>query len=150
MELYGGRAFSNGLLKVSTNDTIFSEVIQREWVPKFLKEEKTISNFSKFMELVYKSVDKKTIDEFKSNILQQSGSHGVYDSHPALKTRIDYAKKFAEGEEKDKRTASELFDNWDNINEKVAELYNLRLLYLIQALGAQSQQAEENLETEKK
>jgi len=35
-------------------------------------EGKTISNFSKFMEEVYKSVDKKIIDEFKSNLLQQS------------------------------------------------------------------------------
>jgi hypothetical protein len=101
-------------------------------------EGKTISNFSKFMEEVYKSVDKKIIDEFKSNLLQQSESHGAYDSHPALKVRIDYAKKFPEGAEKNTEPASQLFNNWDNINEKVAELYNLRLLYLIQALSAQS------------
>jgi len=152
MELYGGKAFSNGLLKVSTNDTIFSEVIQSEWVPQLLKEEKTISNFSKFMGLVYKSMDKKIVDQFRTNLLEQSPSHGVYDSHPALKTRIDYAKKFTEGEEKDKRTVSELFDSWDNINEKVAELYNLRLLYLIQRSNAQSQAQpqEERPEGEKK
>lgn len=143
MELYSGRAFSNGLLKVATNDTIFSELIQSEWVPKLLKEKKTISNFSKFMEIVYKSVDKKAIDEFKSNLLSMSESQSVFDSHPALKTRIGYAKKFFEGEEKDKRAASELFDNWNEINEKVAELYNLRLLYYLKALGAQTNATEE-------
>jgi Zn-dependent protease with chaperone function len=131
MELYGGRSFSSGLLKVSINDAIFSEIIQREWVRKLLKEGKTISNFSKFMEAVmeavYNLVDKKIINELISNLLQQSESHGAYDSHPALKVRIDYAKKFAEGDEKNTETASQLFDNWDNINEKVAELYNLRL-----------------------
>lgn len=153
MELYGGKAFSNGLLKVSTNDTIFSQVIQSEWVPQLLKEEKTISNFSKFMELVYKSLDKKLIDDFRTNLLQQSATHGVYDSHPALKIRIDYAKKFTEGEEKDKRTVSELFDDWDEINKKVAELYNLRLMYILQAYNAQPstpEQQEQPAEVEKK
>jgi len=145
MELYGGKTFSNGLLKVSTNDTIFGEVIQSEWVPKFLKEKKTISNFSKLMELVYKSVDKKTIDELKSNLLKRSELHGVYSSHPALKTRIDYAKKFADGEEKDKRTVSKLFDNWDNINEKIAEVYNMRILAYFNVLD-QTSDTEKNLE----
>lgn len=143
MKLYGGKAFANGLLKVSTNDTIFSEVIQAKYVPKLLKEEKTISNFSKLMEFVYRSIDKKAMEEFKSNLLLQSRAHGIYDSHPALKVRIDYAKKFDGGEEKDKRTVSSLFDDWNGINEKVAELYNLRLLYFIQALNAQTNAEEE-------
>jgi len=154
MRMYGGKAFRNGLLKVATNDTIFSEIIQSKYVPELLKEEKTISNFSKFMEIVFKGLYKKDIEEFQNHILSRSQAHSIYDSHPALKVRIDYSRKFEEGSEKDKRPVADLFDNWTEINEKVAKLYNLRLLYLIQALNlqakSQEQQQTQPVETEKK
>ncbi|MFA4880717.1 MAG: M48 family metalloprotease [Candidatus Doudnabacteria bacterium] len=135
MQMYGGKAFGNGLLKIAMNDTIFSEIIQSKYVPGLLKEEKTISNFSKFMEVVFKSLNKKDIEEFQNNILSRSQIHNVYDSHPALKIRIDYSKKFEDNPGKDQRPVGDLFDNWGEINEKAAELYNLRLLYYIQAIA---------------
>lgn len=61
MRMYGGKMFGNGLLKVVTNDIIFSEVIQEKYVPELLKEKKTISNFSKFMEIVFKGLEKRDI-----------------------------------------------------------------------------------------
>jgi len=143
MQLYGGKAFRNGLLKVSTNDTIFSEIIQAKHIPELLKEGKTISNFSKFTELILSDVDKKTIDKIQAGILEMSQSHSIYDSHPALKIRIDYSEKFDNKEEKEKDFVDKLFDNWDKINEKVAELYNLRILTYLQALQQQSGAEEE-------
>lgn len=149
IRMYGGKAFGNGLLKVATNDTIFSEIIQSKYVPELLKEEKTISNFSKFMEIVFKGLEKKDIEEFQNHILSRSQTHSIYDSHPALKIRIDYSKKFEEGLEKDKRPVGDLFDNWTEINEKVANLYNLRLLYLIQALNLQTKPKEQQTQPAK-
>ncbi|RMG77183.1 MAG: hypothetical protein D6707_11435, partial [Bacteroidetes bacterium] len=147
MRLYGGRAFRNGLLKVATNDLVFSEIIQSKWVPKLLKEGKTISNFSKFMEIVYKDLEKKDIDELQNHILSSKQIHSIYDSHPALKMRIDYAKKFDDVPEKDNKPVEELFDNWDEINKKVADLYNLRLMYILQVYSEQTVTVEQDKQT---
>lgn len=146
MRMYGGRAFSNGLLKVATNDIVFSEIIQSKWVPELLKEEKTITNFSKFMEVAFSGLEKKDIDELQNNLLSRSQVHRSYDSHPALKIRIDYAKKFDDVAEKDKNPAGELFDDWDEINKKVAELYNLRLMYMLRAYNTQPKAEEQKAE----
>jgi len=146
MQLYGGKVFRNGLLKVSTNDTIFSEIIQAKHIPDLLKKGKTISNFSKFTELILGEVDKKTIDKLQKDILEMSKSHSIYDSHPALKTRIDYSEKFDDKEEKEKGFVSKLFDNWEKINEKVAELYNLRILAYLQVVQQQSEASKETKE----
>lgn len=138
MRMYGGKAFSNGLLKVATNDLVFSEIIQSKLVPELLKEEKIISNFSKFMEVAFSGLEKKDIDEIQNNLLSKSQIHGSYDSHPALRIRIDYAKKFDDVAEKGKNPVRELFDDWDEMNKKVAELYNLRLMYILRAYNTQS------------
>ncbi len=131
MNLYGGKAFSSGLLKVATNDLVFNEVIEANLVPRFLKEEKMITDFSKFMEFAHK---KLPIKKLKLDILSTSDSHNVYDSHPALKVRTDYAKRFETLKEKDDRPVSALFDNWDDMNKKVAEIYNLRLMSYLKRL----------------
>lgn len=141
MELYGGGAFGKGLLKVAVNDGIFSESIQAKYVPDLLKKGKTIPNFSKMMDVVYQSVDEKTIEEFKSELLSKSAAHGIYDSHPALKTRIDYAKKFDQKDGREDEPLASVFDDWEKINERVAKLYNLRLLAYLQALSKASGEA---------
>jgi len=134
MKAYGGKTFRNALFKVATNDIIFSEVIQSKYVPRLLKKGKTVPNFSVAMHFVYESdYDKTTIEELKSNLLSHHETHNTYDSHPALNIRIDYSKKFDDKDEKEKDLVNKLFDNWDKINEKLAELYNLRLNYYLQA-----------------
>ena len=147
MRLYGGKAFGNGLLKVATNDFVFSEIIQSKWIPELLKEEKTISNFSKFMEIVFKGLEKKDVDELQNNILSSKQIHSAYDSHPALKMRIDYAKKFDDVQKQDKKPIGELFDDWDEINKRVADLYNLRLMYILRAYSAQTDTAEQQAQS---
>jgi len=149
IELYGGEAFSRGLMKIATNDVIFNEIIQNDWVPKFLKEEKTISNFSKFMDLVYENVNENTINELKSEILSKSQTQSVFDSHPSLKTRVDYASRLNRGEEKDREKIDKLFDNWGDVNKKVADLYNLRLIYLLQKINQhQTPSGKQEMQTE--
>jgi Zn-dependent protease with chaperone function len=134
MRMYGGKAFRIGLLKVATNDTVFSQIIESKYVPELWKEGKTISNFTKIMEVVFEEFEKKDIEELQNHILSISQTHTIYDSHPALQVRIDYSKKFEDNPEKDKRPVGDLFDNWNEINEKTADLYNLRLMYLMGAL----------------
>lgn len=139
MELYGGKAFHDGLLKIATNDTVFREIIESKYVPDLLKEGKTISNFSFFMEVVYKSLDKKDIDSLQSNIVEINKNQGVFDSHPALKNRLFYSEKFISKEEKNKKLVSTIFDNWENINKKVADLYNLKIINYLQTLQKQEE-----------
>ena len=73
-------------------------------------------------------------------------AHGNYDSHPALKIRIEYAKKFENRGEKDTNPVGGLFDNWDEINAKVADLYNVRLIHMLHAYGAQAKTEAEKKE----
>lgn len=127
MNLCGGRAFGQGLLKVATNDELFVKVVHAKWVPKLLEKEKTIPNFSKTLDQAYTSIGKRALDEIQAAILSRSQTHSVYDSHPALKVRLDYAKKFETGEEKYAGPVRELFEDWDRLNEKAAELYYQRL-----------------------
>jgi len=135
MQLCGGKALRNGLLKVSVNDTIFRDIIQARYVPELLKEGKMISNFSTLIEMILSEVDKKTIDELQRGILEMSQSDNIYDSHPALRTRINYSEKFDDKEEREgKGSVRELFDDWEKTSEKVTELYYLRILAYSQAV----------------
>jgi NAD dependent epimerase/dehydratase family enzyme len=52
---------------------------------------------------------------------------------------VNYSEKFDNKEEKDKDFVSKLFDNWEKTNEKVADLYNLRIVAYLQALQKQSE-----------
>lgn len=146
MHMYGGRAFSNGLLKVAINDLVFSEIVQLGQIPKLLNEEKTITNFSQLMDVAFNGLAKKDIDELRNNLLFISQVHGNYDSHPALKIRIDYAKKFDDVAEMDKNPARELFDDWDDIGNKVDELDKSRLFYILRAYNAQPKAEEQKAE----
>lgn len=143
MQMYGGKVFRNGLHKVSSNDTIFSEIIQPKYIAELMNKGKTTSNISKYFELIISDTDKKTIDLINKEMLETNQSHGIYDSHPALKTRIDYSEKFGNTEENEKEFVGKLFDNWDKINEKVTEIYNLSLIAYLQTLQQQSYAGEE-------
>jgi Zn-dependent protease with chaperone function len=127
MTLCGGKAFGQGLLKVATNDELFVKVVHAKLVPKLLEKEKTIPNFSKTLDQAYTSIGKRALGEIQAAILSRSQTHSVYDSHPALKVRLDYAKKFETGKEKYAGPVRELFEDWDRLNEKAAELYYQRL-----------------------
>lgn len=142
MTLYGGKALSNALQKVALNDTIFSQVVESKLVPQFLQQNKAFTNFSAVMEQLYTKVDKSELEKYKSDIISKSETHDIYDSHPALKVRLDYAKKFGEKEEKDKRPVKSIFDDWDKLNELVATIYNLQLFTFLKTL-ALAQQARE-------
>ena len=145
-------------MKVATNDTFYNEVIQPVWCSSLLEHDLTIANFSKAMDHFCSDLAvSKAIEELKVSILSSSQTHDIYDSHPALKTRIDYAKKFKAREvdikqpeissdpwvdlhkvfddtTPDESPVSKLFNDWDLINEKIAELFNQRLLLMKAAM----------------
>lgn len=110
---YGGEAFRDGLLKVATNDQVFSQIVHGRHVPALLQEGKTITNFSKLVESMYEQLDPSDVDELRADLLSQSESSSPYDSHPPLQVRVDYAGKFLRGAERDDRPVSVLFDDWD-------------------------------------
>lgn len=133
MTLYGGAAFGGGLLKVATNDIIFHREIEGKHIFELLKQEKTIANFTKFMELLY---DDATMQNVGQKLFEASGDSGAYDSHPALKTRISYAKRFPQLSSAAQSQFGTLFDNWEKINEDIANLYNARLAQILSLMAA--------------
>jgi len=157
INLYGGKYFASGLMKVATNGMVYSEVIQPLWVSALLEHNLTIAYFSKSMEHFYSKMENKELEELKTKILSMRQTHDIYDSHPALKIRIDYAMKFKDREvdikqpvelsnarvdlnkilydtKIDESPISELFNDWDGINEKAAELVNRRLPHMKMAM----------------
>ena len=153
INLYGGKSFASGLMKVATNGMVYNEVIQPLWVSALLEHNLTIAYFSKSMEHFYSEMDNEELEELKTKILSMRQTHDIYDSHPALKIRIDYAMKFKDREvdieqpvefsnawvdlnkifddtKIDESPISELFNDWDGINEKTAELFNRHLSHM--------------------
>jgi len=135
ISLYGSEAFINGLLKVATNDLIFNEIIQRVALES-LEKGQVIANLSKFLRLVYEQLKKdgSYVKEVKK-VLFSNNVDNVYNSHPPLKIRLNYAKKFGVTKEIEGEKVELFFDNWDELNKKVTELYNLRLLAYLKALS---------------
>jgi Zn-dependent protease with chaperone function len=134
LDLYGSEAFSNGLLKVAMNDLVFNEKMQ-QFVPEYLKNGQVIINFSKFLKLMYEQIEKD--DRYKEHaekVLFASNINNVYNSHLPLKTRLEYVRKFEVVKEKENEKVESIFENWDKLNERVAELYNSRLLDFLNAL----------------
>jgi Zn-dependent protease with chaperone function len=154
MNLYGGKSFASALMKVAVNDTF----IQPVWHSSLIESNLAISHFSKAMDNFYADhTTNEDIEELKKRILSRSQTHSIYDSHPALKTRIDYAMKYKDKEinisqqdesfntsvdfdkifnnaTPDELPISKLFNDWDLINTKIAELFNMSLTHTKSAL----------------
>jgi len=157
INLYGGKSFASGLMKVATNGMVYNEVIHPMWVSALLEHNLTIAYFSKSMEHFYSETDNKELEELKTKILTMRQTHDIYDSHPALKIRIDYAMKFKDRDvdvkqpmefsnawvdlnkifddsKIDESPISELFNDWDGINEKIAVLFNHSISHMKPAI----------------
>jgi len=87
------------------------------------------------MDFSYKKTDKETISSFENLIMDTKNISDTYDSHPSTNIRVEYSKRFDKKLSQDKTLAKELFSKRDKINEKVAELYNQRLISNLQALA---------------
>lgn len=134
MTLYGGSMFEHGLMKVAANDNIFNKEVQGKHVVELLKQSKTIPNFTKFMEKLY---DDATVQIAGQKLIEESATAGVYGSHPALSTRIGYARKLPKVENlSGNESFGTLFDNWDKLNEDVAKIYNQRFDKVLATIAA--------------
>jgi len=136
MTLYGGSAFRDGLSRVATNDRFFSEILQAQRIPDLLKEGKTIKNFSSYMTLSYES-SPDDLKSFQSAILEENPTHDLFDSHPALKVRVDYSRRFRDSAAAEKQPVSDLFENWQQTGEELTKLYNSRLLAYLGSLNVE-------------
>lgn len=139
MKLYGGESFRNGLEKVVFNDALFATVVQGEVVPALAKQNKTVADFSAMMTFVKSDLSHKQQEQIKSSIAAEGPS--AYDSHPPVSTRLKYSQRFSMGKtERDERDAAALFSGWHGLNEKLADLYNARLLGYLRAVAAQAEE----------
>ncbi|MFC1754814.1 M48 family metalloprotease [Thermoproteota archaeon] len=142
MEVYGGKTFSEGLMRVAMNSVIFNSLERMQIVPMFLKGKVSL-NMSGLMSDAYTRAKKADFDKLKNELLKHGAKHDEYDSHPALKTRLDYSTKFKTGRAAGSKKATSIFENWKDINAQAADKYNARLKQLVEnaalAAGAQQQ-----------
>ncbi len=123
-ELFGGNNFSNGLSRVALNDKVFFEIVESKYVPELLKENQVFTSFGKAMEIAYGKDNKKVIEELKNDILNFQGDEN-YSTHPKLKVRIEYSKRFGDKtEKKDKEPTGKLFEDWQARSQEITNIYN--------------------------
>jgi Zn-dependent protease with chaperone function len=147
VRLYGSKAFSDGLLQVATNDYVFSNVVEAKFVPDLLKEGKTIANIPKFLNLINK--DNNQIPDLEKAILEERESTSVYDSHPSLPHRLQYAKQLNIDKPIGKQTTESVFENWEKLSEEVTDLYNARLMTILAHLPKEEPKSETEAEPKK-
>jgi Zn-dependent protease with chaperone function len=141
IELYGGKTFSDALLKVATNDTFFTD-IENKYLEEALSNKDLMPEFSEYKKIKLQSVDQKELNEIRSGLLNNNVIHDEFDTHPALKSRLDYSRKFKDiAKENDKNLVYDIFDDWEKISKEVSTLYDLRTSMLIKLLKQQVQTA---------
>ncbi len=127
MQLYGGEPFKSGLAKLAFNDVVFSEWVEGDILPAMIKEKRLISDFSMTMETAKTSLSDEDRQQIRTYVLAQESS--CYDSHPQIADRLKYSERFGTGKMAgDARDGSLLFRDWAVLNQKMAGLYNERLL----------------------
>lgn len=150
IELTGGKDFADGLRKITINDYVFTEFIQKHLVWDMLRKNQVITNFSKIIRHAESNLSKEETKNIESAALA-SGETSTWDTHPETKTRLEYASRFKTILKGKEEPVTSFFDNWDYINEKVAELYNQRIIAIVQAYAAlQKQQEAQATNTEAK
>lgn len=141
IQLTGGKDFAEGLKKIVVNDYVFSEFIQKHLVWDMLKKNQVITNFSKIIRHAESALSKEEATNIENAALAV-GESSTWDTHPETKTRLEYAGRFKTIFKGKEEPVTSLFDNWDEMNEKVAELYNQRLVAIVQAYTALQKQQE--------
>ncbi len=137
MILYGGKSFSSGLLKVSTNDLIFNDVILKKQIPDLLSQNKVINNFSTMMKIIYGTLSEKDLKVTHDELTKDRSFGSIFDSHPPLQIRLDYSQRFNNNAQTGIMSVSSLFDDWEDINRKITDLYNQRLISYLTAMAKQ-------------
>lgn len=114
VSIYGGKAFSDGLLKTAINGELylnyFSDLLS------------STLNITEFMESVHCKVAPL---EGKMKTMLMSQRQGIYDSHPDLATRLGYASRF-EGvslEKVDNIPICMIFDDWKKLSHVVTKCF---------------------------
>jgi len=91
-ELYGGKTFSRGLKRVALNDSVFTEIVEKHYVPELLKNQQLFISFSKAMDLAYDKSNEGVVKNLEEGILKSRGDETL-SSHPKIQTRMEYADK---------------------------------------------------------
>jgi Zn-dependent protease with chaperone function len=134
IKLCGGRVFAESLMKVSTNDFVFSQIVEGKEVPALLKEGKGVSDLSEALESVFAGMNAEELNAIQSQLLQRNAEQEAFASHPTLKVRCDYSLRFPDAPSRSSEASVQgLFVDWAQLNQRIAALYNFRLAHLLEA-----------------
>lgn len=129
--LFGYQNFTNGLMRVARNDYVFSSYFVPEMLKMLTEEGKMYTNIFQTMDQTYKSIKQNHLTDIDKSILEQE-KPSIFDSHPAMKDRLAYAKQFeVQPEHKtDNADFKTLFKDWDNVSKNMSDLYTYYLAAL--------------------
>lgn len=148
--LYGGSNFTNGLMRVARNDHVFSSYFVPDMLKILTEEGKMYTNIFQTMDQTYKSIESNKLVDIDKSILAQEKS-SMFDSHPLLKDRMEYAKHFEVGQ-KHKTEVAEfktLFKNWDEVSKNMSDLYTYYIAVLTGHKFEDSKQKQEESNDQK-
>lgn len=123
MKFFGGRDFADGLRKVSVNDLLFSSLLQNQWLPALIHDNKPIPDLSRALRNAHSAVGPRIIKQIEHNLTEAQDS-GIYNSHPAIATRLEYAKRFSGTKRTDDTMFSSVFHNWGKLSEELTQELN--------------------------
>jgi Zn-dependent protease with chaperone function len=133
--LYGSDQFSRALTKVCTDGTLF-EMTVYDHISQLLAEQKAFVNmyqsFQQFRDEQMSHTDREALYQ---KILTERGS--LFASHPTFSERIEAIEALAAAGAPDSRSALELFDRPEEIEQEMTKFLTEYMAY-IQYLNAQA------------
>lgn len=145
ISLYGCSSFTSGLMKVGRNDYVLSGYLVPEMARMLTEDNRVFVNVFQTMEERYRSLDGGEISRLEGSLLSQE-KRSPFDTHPLLRERMAYAKRF---EVEAKYPAGDdsvktLFDDWDGTTKSLSDLYS----YYVAVLTGHSLEPSDSATTE--
>ncbi len=123
VRLYGS-AFGHALQRLAVNEYLFTEIMGKH-MGKALLDYRVLTDCRAFMQRAYHDTNLK---EAQQKLLAPDPEADSAATHPPLRIRLHYAKRYAAKEATARQPVSHLFDNWSRINRHTARDINVAFL----------------------
>lgn len=125
ISLFGCGSFTSGLMKVARNDYVFDVYFLPETVRMLMEEKKVFTNVFRAMEERIGSLDYKVMASLDASLLGRE-KRSAFDTHPTLRERMAYAKRFEVAPKYPAREddVKALFTNWDATAKSMSDMHN--------------------------
>jgi Zn-dependent protease with chaperone function len=124
LNLGGADAFASSLVRSAVNAQAFHQVVEPAYVQQIYNHGWISHRFSAICSDQLNALDGRTMQRLAEEAQAETGLRSEFDSHPPLTTRLNYARRFVSSAAPDDRPVKALFDNWDDLDERLAAAYH--------------------------